>query len=139
MAILATRKTGNWLLDSLRSPENILGTGIVGYPSWAYPAKSGIKMSTKIIAAGAGVAAVGVASFLGGQKISQDAALKQTAKTGDYYITAQPGSSVNLTNPTTGSIQQKETSTQAATQLDTGGITTILLVVAAIAALSIFK
>jgi len=130
MAILATRKTGNWFLDALRSPDNIFGMGA---------ATSGIKMSTKLIVAGAGVGAVGIASFLGGQKLSQDAALKQTAKTGDYNITAQPGSTVNLNQPATGAISQKETSTQNATQIDAGGISTILLIVAAIAALSILK
>ena len=137
MAMLATRKTGNPIIDWMRSPQQIMGM-VTPYPSWAYPA-AGMKLGTKLLIAGAGVGAVGVASYLGGSKIAQDAALKQTAKTGDYFITAQPGSTVNLTNPTTGAIQQKETSTQSATQIDTGGITTILLVVAAVAALSILK
>jgi len=128
MQLAASKKTGNWLWDVLRSPDvSLMPTGaILGAP---------MKVGTKVLIAGSAVAATAAYSYFQKNGIGQTQ--KQDATTGGYVITAQPGSTVNIDKPTTGAIDQKQEAT--ATQLETGGIMSILMVAAVIVVLMMFK
>lgn len=110
-------------LNELSNP--ILPTGaIISAP---------LKLSTKLIAAGAVVAGAGVYSYL--QKNGIQQAQTQKAETGGYTITAQPGSTVNIEKPTTGAIDQA--ATQTATQMDMSWM--LILGIIAIGGLMLLK
>jgi hypothetical protein len=128
MQLAASKKTGNWLWDTLRSPDVSL------MPSGAILAAP-LKIGTKVLIAGSAVAATAAYSYFQKNGIGQDQ--KQKATTGDFIINAEPGSTVRIDKPTTGSIDQSQAAT--ATQLETGGIMSILMIAAVIVVLMMFK
>jgi hypothetical protein len=121
--LAGSKKTGNWLVDMLRSPDvSLMPGGAVLAP---------MKIGTKLLIAGSAVGAAAAYSYFQKNGIGQT----QQAATGGYTITAQPGSTVNIEKPTTGSIEQK----QAATQIDTSSIMSILMIGAVVMILMMFK
>lgn len=122
--LAGSKKTGNILWDILRSPDTSLmpGGAILAAP---------MKIGTKLLIAGSAVGATAAYSYFQKNGIGQS----QQAATGGYTITAQPGSTVNIEKPTTGSIDQK----QEATQIDTSGLMSILMIGAVVMVLMMFK
>jgi len=124
MQLAGTKKTGNWLWDTLRSPEMIMPGGAIFAP---------MKIGTKVALAATAIGATAAFSYFQKNGIGQTQ--KQAAATGGYTITAQPGSTVNIEKPTTGAIEQAQT----AQAVDTGGIMSILMVAAVVVVLMMFK
>jgi hypothetical protein len=94
----------------------------------------GLASVPKIIGA-AGIGALG--AFLLGQKMNQTATQTGMATTGGYTFYAQPGSTLNLTNPQTGQATTQQTQQQQ--QLDLSGISGILMIAAVIAVIMMLR
>lgn len=134
MMLAGSKKTGNILWDTLRSPDVSL------MPTGAF-LSTPMKLGTKLLLAGSAVAAVGAASYMGGQKQALSSSQKAIAAAPTNYNFYQTpgGGAMTINQPSGGVASTDQKTNQTATQLETGGIMSILMIAAVVMVLMMFR